>query len=96
MQERTKLTQSLCVQLQPIAGRPTRDVEDALRHVGLERAGIRQCGPAVNLTVICVQMRMQTVIGDQRGEIGGVQHKKQMLDFTANMHEIQFQRPQTT
>jgi len=56
----------LCVQLQPIAGCPTRDVDDALRHVGLERAGIRQWGPAVNLGVICVQMRMQTVIGTDR------------------------------
>ena len=56
----------LCVQLQPIAGCPTRDVDDALRHVGLERAGIRQWEPAVNLGVICVQMRMQTVIGTDR------------------------------
>jgi len=46
----------LCVQLQPIAGRPTRDVEDTLRHVGLEHAGIRRWGPAVNLGVICVQV----------------------------------------
>ena len=46
----------LYVQLQPIAGCPTRDVDDALRHVGLERAGIRRWGPAVNLGVICVQM----------------------------------------
>jgi len=46
----------LCVQLQPIAGRPTRDLDDALRHVGLERAGIRRWGRAVNLGVICLQM----------------------------------------
>jgi len=38
----------LCVQLQPIAGRPTHDVEDALRHVGLERVGIRRWGPVLN------------------------------------------------
>ena len=67
----------LCVQLQPIARRPAHDIVDALRHVGLERAGIRQRGPAVDLGVICIQMRMQTVISDQWGEIGGVQHKKQ-------------------
>ena len=30
----------LCVQLQPVAARPPRNVMDALRHVGLERAGI--------------------------------------------------------
>ena len=76
----------LCVQLQPIVGRPTRDVEDALRHVGLERAGIRRWGPAVNLGVICVQMTVQTVIGDQRGEIGGVQHKKQGPEDGALRH----------
>ena len=77
----------LCVQLQPIAGRrPTRDVDDALRHVGLEHADIRRWGPAVNLGVICVQMTVQTVIGDQRGEIGGVQHKKQGPEDGALRH----------
>jgi len=45
----------LCVQLQPVAARPPRDVVDALRHVGLERAGIGRRGPAMNLGVVRVQ-----------------------------------------
>jgi len=30
----------LCVQVQPVAARSPLDIVDALRHVGLERAGI--------------------------------------------------------
>ena len=61
VQERTKCL--LCVQLQHVAARPPRNVMDALRHVGLERAGVGRWGPAVNLGVVRVQVGRQRVVG---------------------------------
>ena len=63
----------LFVQQQPVAARPPRNVVDALRHVGLERAGIGRWGPAINLGVVRVQVGRQTVVGNQRHEVGDIQ-----------------------
>jgi len=52
-----------------------RGLVDALRHIGLEHASVRWWGPAVNLSVVRVQMRMQRVISNQRHEIGDVENK---------------------
>jgi len=67
----------MCVQLQPVAARPPRDVVDALRHVGLERAGIGRRGPAINLGVVRVQVGRQRVVGNQRHKVGGIQDEYQ-------------------
>jgi len=41
----------LCVQLQPVATRPPRDVIDAMRHADLKRTGIRRpTRPRMTLT----------------------------------------------
>ena len=65
----------LCIQLQPVASRPPRDVVDAMRHADWERTGIRRWGPAINLGIVRIQMRVQAVITNQRDEIGGVQNE---------------------
>ena len=65
----------LCVQLQPVATREPRDVVHAMRHADLKRTGIRRWGPAINLGIVRIQMRVQAVITNQRDEIGGVQNE---------------------
>jgi len=44
----------LCVQLQPVATRPPRDVVDAMRHADLKRTGIRRWGPKVGVSVLLI------------------------------------------
>ena len=70
----------LCVQLQPIARRPTRDIVDALRHVGLERAGVRRRGPAVDLGVVCIPNINHTV-GEKIGLLSQVEYTCVLVSF---------------
>ena len=42
--------------------------------------------PAVNLHIVRIQVGMQTMFGDQRLKIGGVQHKQQRSEDGALRH----------
>jgi len=67
-----------CIQLQPVAAHPPPHVVEAPWHAMLEQADISRLTPAVNLRIVRIQVGMQTMFGDQRHEIGGVQHKQQV------------------